>query len=106
MRFIINDVLWSVELVPAYSTFLMRSDGSRTVGVTDAAEQKVYLSNSLYGKFLKKVFVHEVCHCGMFSYGIYMPIEYEEILCNFVADHGEEIFDIVSKMICCIERIA
>lgn len=39
--------------------------------------------------------IHELCHCVCMSYNIYMPIEHEEMLCDFVATYGDQVFEIV-----------
>ena len=52
-----------------------------------------------------KVLIHEVCHAICMSYDIYLPIETEEILCDFVATYGDEIFDIVDMVLGAVRRV-
>lgn len=99
MNFEINGINWTVVYVDARNRLLTRSDGSRSVAVTDANTKCVYVSNLLYGAFLRKVLLHEVCHATMFSYDIHIPIEQEEFICDFVATYGDSIFDIVGGML-------
>ena len=80
--FEINGVKWNIEFVPVTSPFLTRSDGSQSVGVTDANTSTVYLSNRLKGAFLRRVTAHELCHCFCFSFNIHMPMEQGEPLRN------------------------
>ena len=75
--FIINGIEWEIVFTSSYSTDLMRSDGSITVGMSDYNTKCVYLSNALKGAFLRKVLAHELVHCFCFSYDISMPIEQE-----------------------------
>ena len=96
--FTINGIQWNILFVDPSSNYLKRSDGSKTVGMTDWNDKCVYLSNLLKGPFLRKVYIHEVCHCAVFSYGIDLDIEQEEFLCDFVATYGDEIFTIVDDM--------
>lgn len=104
--FFINGIRWDVKFVPSGSKDLRRSDNSITVGVTDWNKKTVYLSNKLHGAFLRKVFIHEVCHCAVFSYGINLDIDQEEFLCDFVASYGDEIFEIVDDMFMVLRKFA
>lgn len=96
--FDINGVKWNLIFVSPNSELLKRSDGSVTVGMTDANTHTIYLCNRLRGDFLHKVVRHELCHAYCISYGIYLPIQYEEILCDSLATYGESIID-MSKCI-------
>lgn len=98
MSFEINGIIWNMIFDNPNSDNLRRSDGSLAVGVTDSSDRTVIISDMLHGKFLKKVLIHEICHCVCFSYGIRIPIDQEEFLCDFVASYGEEVVDIVSML--------
>ena len=104
--FIINGIEWNVVFSRPNSAQLARSDGSLTVGMTDWKQRTIFLSDALYGTFLRKVFIHEVCHAACFSYDIQMDIEQEEFLCDFVATYGDEIFQIVDAVFVAIKNIA
>lgn len=65
----------------------------------------VYLSNALRGFMQRKVLIHEVCHAICMSYDVYLPIEQEEILCDFVATYGDEVFDIVDMVLGAVRRV-
>ena len=39
------------------------------------------------------------------SYDVYLPIEQEEILCDFVATYGDEVFDIVDMVLGAARRV-
>lgn len=106
MRFKINGIEWQTVEVPSSDGSLRRSDGSLSVGVTDNGTYCIYLSKSLRGAFKRKVMIHEVCHAFMFSYGILIPIEQEEFICDFVATYGDDIFDIVDRMDYAIRRVS
>lgn len=106
MYFTINGIEWNIRFVHPMSKELLRSDKSRTVGVTDWGKRTVFLSDMLYGAFLRKVFIHEVCHCAMFSYGIDMDIEQEEFLCDWVATYGDEVFAIVDDVFMVLKKRA
>ena len=104
--FQINGISWNVVFVPASSSELMRSDGSRTVGMTDWNQKTVFISRNLHGMFLRKVLIHEICHTAVFSYGIELGIEQEEFLCDFVASFGDEIFIIVDDLFAVLKKCA
>ena len=97
--FEINGIKWDVEIIDNNSPLLFRSDGSQTIGVTDCNTKTVYIAAALRGKLLEKVLTHEICHCAVYSYGIYLTLDQEEKLCDFVATYGKEIFTIVDKLI-------
>lgn len=85
---------------------LQRSDGSYTLGVTDRNTRCVYLNNRLYGYMLDKVLCHEVCHVYFFEYGYDLDIETEELLCDFVATYGRDIFKTADALLGIVNRIA
>lgn len=89
--FEINGIQWEIVWVNSNSDNLRRSDNSITVGVTDWNNKYVYLSNKLRGGFLRKVLAHELCHCFCFSYNVYIPIEEEERLADWVSLYGTEL---------------
>lgn len=62
-------------------------------------------TNALRGFMQRKVLIHEVCHAICMSYDVYLPIEQEEILCDFVATYGDEVFDIVDMVLGAVRRV-
>lgn len=101
--FVINNYLWHLMYVDPNNSVLTRSDGVTTLGVTDFNSRTIYISNVLKGALLQKVITHEVCHCAMFSYGIFVPLELEELICDFVASHGREIIQTVDNLFAILE---
>jgi hypothetical protein len=95
LNFELNSIQWQIVWVDNKNSLLSRTDGSMSVGVTDMNTHCIYLAKSLHGAFLRKVIIHELCHCVCMSYNIYMPIEQEEMLCDFVATYGDQVFEIV-----------
>lgn len=96
-KFDINGIEWKVKYINSDNDLLMRKDGSITLGMTDRNMRTVFLSNRLQGRLLKKVLTHEICHCCIFSYGIYLTLEQEEYLCDFVATHAQEILNLANE---------
>ena len=104
--FVINGIEWDIKFVSPNSPNLRRSDGSVTCGVCDFRDRCIYLSDMLQGAFLRKVYIHEVCHAAVFSYSISIDLLQEEFLCDFIATYGDEIFAIVDDLFMALKKIA
>ena len=94
-----NGDLWHVRFVSPSDNALIDRTGERTLAVSDYSTRIISIANSLYGELLSRVFIHELGHCVMFSYGL-LPelhrmvkkrywIEAEEWVCNFISDYGQ-----------------
>lgn len=105
MVFSINGTIWHIQYKNSNSSELRRSDNVSVLGVTDRNTHTIYLSNALRGFMERKVLIHEVCHAICMSYDVYLPIEQEEILCDFVATYGDEVFDIVDMVLGAVRRV-
>lgn len=104
--FKINNKTWEIVKISRHNPMLMRSDGSRTVGMTDRNTQTIYIADDLRGGFLDKVLCHELCHAFCLSYNIYMDIETEEIVADFLATYGREVFEIADRLLLEIMEVA
>lgn len=102
--FNINGVEWDIVYVKPNSKNLFRSDGTATVAVTDWNDRCIYLSDALYGAFLRRVVAHELCHCFCFSYNISMPIEEEERLADWISLYGTELVYLLDDLMNIILR--
>ena len=102
--FVINGIEWKIVFTSAYSTNLMRSDGSITVGMSDYNTKCVYLSNLLKGAFLRKVLAHELVHAFCFSYDISMPIEQEEFMADWISTYGAELVYLLDDLMQTIKK--
>ena len=96
--FEINGILWEIVWVSPRNSELRRSDGSLTVGMTDNNKKCVFLSSALTGAFLRRVLAHELCHCFCFSYDIYMPIEEEERLADWISLYGTDLIYLLDDL--------
>lgn len=102
-----NGDVWRTIFVPSNSPELVDRTGKLTVATTDPKNKVVYLSQTLQGDFLMTVFIHELGHCAMISFGMLDEIhrmvypeywiEMEEFICNFLADYGFKVFKIAYK---------
>lgn len=97
--FYINGIRWNIKYVDNNSSMLLRSDGSRTVGMTDWNTCTVYLAKGLRGRFLERVLCHELCHCICFSYNIKMDIEQEEFLADWISLYGREVIELLDDLL-------
>ena len=102
----INGITWYMIRVRSDSTMLMRSDGSITVGMCDRETQTIYVSDALHGRFLRKVLLHEICHSAMFSYGIDMSVDQEELFCDLLSTYGDEIIAITDSVFKALSEVA
>lgn len=106
MFYQMNGINWTVRLARADSPMLMRSDGSFTCGMCDRNTQSIYISELLRGSFLRKVLIHEICHSAMFSYGIDMSVEQEELFCDLISTYGDEIISVADSLFRALREVA
>lgn len=104
--FEINNKTWEIVKISRQNPMLMRSDGSRTVGMTDRNTQTIYIADDLRGGFLDKVLCHELCHAFCLSYNVYMDIDTEEIVADFLATYGREVFEIADRLLIELMEVA
>lgn len=102
----INGITWYMIRVRSDSPMLMRSDGSITVGMCNRETQTIYISDALHGRFLRKVLLHEICHSAMFSHGIDMSVDQEELFCDLLATYGDEIIAITDSVFKALSEVA
>lgn len=96
--FFINGVKWNIVFVPFNSYQLLKSDGQLTFATCDDITKTIYINNQIYGNFLRKVLCHEITHAAMFSYGIKLTIDQEELLADLIATYGDEIIYTTNKI--------
>lgn len=105
---ILNGITWHVIRVPPTHPYLIDRSNILTVGTTDPMTRTIYLANNLKGEFEKRVVAHEIGHAVCFSYGLLDEIhrcchkrhwiDMEELVCNFVADYGEKIWELTRDL--------
>lgn len=97
-QFYMNGDIWRVQFVPSQDDVLIDRTGNRTLGVSDYFTHIISIANNLHGELLNRVFIHELGHCVMFSYGL-LPelhrmvkkrywVDAEEFVCNILADYS------------------
>lgn len=99
-----NGIVWEIYFVNAGSRYLIRNDGSKTIGMTNGLTHTIYIANNLKGRLLETVLAHELCHAVIFSYDIELDAELEEWVAQFVATYGREVVEILESLLPMIRR--
>lgn len=97
-QFYMNGDLWRVQFVPPQDDVLIDRTGKRTLAVSDYSTMLISIADNIHGELLNRVFIHELGHCVMFSYGLLQElhrmvkkrhwVDAEEFVCNILADYG------------------
>ena len=97
-QFYMNGDLWKVQFVSPPDIVLIDRTGNRTLAVSDYSTMIISIANNLHGELLNRVFIHELGHCVMFSYGLLPELHHmvkkrywvdaEEFVCNLLADYS------------------
>lgn len=107
MTFVVNGNIWLLKFVRPSSDDLLRSDMTRTFGVTDNNVKTVFIANNMNDYMTDKILCHELTHVYSFEYDYTMDIQTEEIVADFMSLFGRSIIymadDIMGKM---LRRIA
>lgn len=99
MFFEVNGNTWILQEVSPSSPNLRRSDGSYTLGVSDNAVKTVYISSTLNNAMFDKVLCHELTHVFSFENNLYLPIETEEIIADFMSLYGRDIIYLADNIL-------
>ena len=97
--FIINGETWNVKYVNPYDSSLKNyNNNTYALGCCNNIEKTIYINNTLRGSLAKKVLCHEIAHAAMFSYGVSLTYEQEELVADLIATYGDEIIFITNKI--------
>ena len=99
MVFVVNKNIWRIEFVNPYSDNLVMSNGNRVLGLCDNNIKTIFIANNQYGYKREHIICHEITHSICFEYDLHLDYELEEWLCNFMADYGREIIDILDSIL-------
>lgn len=103
MNIMVNNSDWDLRFVEPYSNMLKRSDGTYTLGVTDNSLKCVFIADNLSDEMMDRVILHELCHVHALEYNYSIPIEIEEIVCDFLSLYGRSVVyladDILAKIL-------
>lgn len=70
---------------------LRRSDGSLTFGTTDGGLKTVFIMSGMSDYMTDKVLLHELAHTHAIEYNYVIPLEVEEIVCDFLSLYGRSV---------------
>ena len=106
MIFTVNGIVWRIQFVNSNSFYLMREDGTQTIGMTNVITHTIYLSNRLHGTMLDKVLTHELVHCIFFSYDIIVDNDLEEKIAQWVSVYGREVVYLLDDLMTILQKKA
>lgn len=84
--------------VSPHNKNLYRPDGTLTIACCDNKTKTIYVNSFVTGNLLKRVLCHEITHAAMFSYGVELSLEQEELLADLLATYGNEIIEITNQI--------
>ena len=96
--FLINGIYWKLAFVPPDFPLLQRNDGGYAIGACDNLTRTIYLNENLQGNLLKKVLCHQITHAAMFSYGVSLSIDQEQLVADLISTYGNQIIYITNKI--------
>ena len=96
--FLINNTYWKLAFVSPDFPLLRRWSGDFSIGACDNLTRTIYINETLSGDLLKKVLCHEITHAAMFSYGVSLSLEQQQLVADLISTYGEEIIYIANKI--------
>ena len=88
---IINGVRWRVRLVSPAHPLLLTPWRTHAYGVCDKITQVICIDETLPQDLMREVLRHEIVHAFMFSYGVDLSYDEEELVADLVSLYGEDI---------------
>lgn len=98
MNFTVNGHTWLLQFVRPSSENLRRSAGSYTFGVTDNNVKTVFIIDNASEYMTDKILLHELSHVHAMEYDYSIPIEVEEIVCDFLSLYGRSVVYMVDDL--------
>lgn len=96
--FLINNIYWKLAFVSPNFPLLKRLNGQYSIGACDNLTRTIYLNENLKGNLLKKVLCHELTHAAMFSYGVNLSLQQQQLIADLISTYGEEIIYTTNKI--------
>lgn len=96
--FVINGIIWKVELVPPSHPMLFTNQRGYTLGCCNNTIQTIYISQGLGWQKFKKVLCHEITHAAMFSYQVKLTYDQEELIADILSTYGDEVITVTNKV--------
>lgn len=96
--FLINNIYWKLAFVEPNYPLLMNHNGNYSIGACDNLTRTIYINNTLTDNLLKKVLCHQLTHAAMFSYGVILSLQQQELVADLISTYGDEIIYITNKI--------
>lgn len=96
--FLVNNIYWKLAFVSPRFPLLKRLNGQYSIGACDNLTRTIYLNENLKGNLLKKVLCHELTHAAMFSYGVNLSLQQQQLIADLISTYGEEIIYTTNKI--------
>lgn len=103
--FLINNTYWKLSFVSPDFPLLRRQSGDYSIGACDNLTRTIYINEYLRGQKLKKVLAHELTHAAMFSYGVSLSLQQQELVADLISTYGEQIIYITNKIFNKLRRV-
>ncbi len=102
--FQINGIEWKIKFCSANHPKLRRQNNSFALGSCDNPTKTIYISDAVPMRKLKKVLCHEITHAAMFSYGVIIDLNQEEVIADLIATYGSEIIAVTNRIFSHIKK--
>lgn len=99
MDIVISGIPWRIIRVAPNDRRLYRSDNTLSLAVTDMATREICINANVQGAMFDKVLCHELAHAFAMSNSVYMDEDTEEIVCDYLATYGRDIFKVADDVL-------
>lgn len=93
---IINGLKWRIEYVPPFHPFLNDGRNYPALGCCDKTSQTICINDTIPIESIRLVLCHEIVHAAMYSYGIDLSYQEEELVAELISHYGEEIVSLTN----------
>lgn len=98
LSFVINKMPWVVRYVPPTHPALLTPSGTYSLGCCDLILHTIFIVDGLEYYKSQKVLCHEITHAAMFSYGVLLTTDQEELIADIISTYGAEIIEVTNKV--------
>lgn len=95
----INNNLWRIEFTYPHNPNLRMSDGRQVLGLCDNNIKTIFIADNQSDAKTEHILCHEITHAICMEYNVFLDLELEEWLCNFMADHIREVVSILDTIL-------
>lgn len=99
MNFTVNGHEWLLQFVRPSNNHLLRSDLTRTIGVSDNNLKTVFVADNLSDYMIDRVICHELVHVFSFENNCSYDIQTEEVIAEFLSLFGRDIIYLADEIL-------